>query len=188
MGEKLYSLMQSVSKHELGHWFAAKQYGFNEDYIRILYSRGYNDTVNHNAYSMSYPIADLPDIDAVYTYLTRRIICLQSGVIAEFLNIQQEEVDIQAVEEAFKDTASNDNKQINELVTIARGIKFADDIEEDNRQDQIQQIIDECWNQALEIVKDNYSYIEKMSKEMANQLVESSHGVKFENSKLLELM
>lgn len=188
MNEKKFSLMQSVAKHELGHWFAAKHFGFNEDYIRILFSCGYDGTISHNAYAMSFPVADLPDINDVYTYLTRRIICLQSGVIAEFLNVEKGEVDIEAVEEAIKETASNDYKQINELVNIARGIKFAGDINKNNQQEQIQQVMDECWCQALEIVNDKYSYIEKMAKEMANQLVESYRGIKFENSQLLELM
>ncbi len=188
MENEKFELLVAVSRHELGHWFSAKEFDFAEDYIRILLRYGYDGKCYHDAYAKSFPIADLSDIEAVYTYLTKRIICLQSGVIAEFLNAETGVVDIIKVEEAIKNTASNDYKQINELVYIARGIKFAGNISKESEREQIQEVLDECWYKALDIVNTNISIIVKMANNMADQLMASRNGKKFENKELLNLM
>lgn len=184
MKENKYELVVAVSKHELGHWFAAKEFGFNEDYIRILLRYGYDGKIYHDAYAKSYPIADLSDLDSTYTYLTRRIISLQSGVVSEFMNSSTGEVDISAVEKAIKDTASNDYKQINELVYIARGIKFSGEISKKREQEQIQLVLDECWCKAVEIIYANISKITYMSRKMGDKLMASTNGVKFDKIEL----
>jgi len=183
-----FDLMVAVSRHELGHWFLAKEFGFDEDYIRILFQYGNDGKIYPNAYAKSFPIADLPSIDSIYTYLTRRIMCLQSGVIAEFIDAKTGDIDIPAVEKAIDSTASNDYKQINELVYIARGIRFAGDISKDHESAQIQEVLDECWYKALEIVNSNITQIVKMSNEMADELITSRNGIKFEFAQLKSLM
>ena len=185
-----FNYSKSVAKHELGHWFLAKEFGFNEDYIKIKVHTLYTPLrYFHEAYAKSYPKADLPNIEATYNFLTNRISCLQAGVIAEFYHADTGKVDIKSVEKAQKETAKNDMKQIEELLTIAQGIMFAGRISEDNNLTQRQTIMDNCWFNALEIVMKNYHIIEKMSVQMADRIVfEDSQTAKFTKQDLISFM
>ncbi|MCF7515330.1 hypothetical protein L3V43_17730 [Pseudoalteromonas sp. L23] len=179
-----FEILLSVSKHELGHWISAKSFNFNEDYIRILYRSHWNGNIYPDAYCKSFPQADCPDIESVYQYLENRIVCLQSGVASEFMISSDGKIDISKVEEAYKDSASNDNKQINELINIARGIRFAGEIDSKYEMNQKQTIADECWRKTEEIIVEHYFFISEMSKLMADELIMSTHGVKFERTRI----
>lgn len=185
-----FDYSKSVAKHELGHWFLAKEFGFNEDYIKIKVIT-YHGPLRfyHEAYAKSFPKGDLPNIDSVYKFLTNRISCLQAGVISEFYNAENGEVDIGSVEKAFKITAQNDIKQIEELLTIARGIKFSGIITEEDELVQKQIIIDECWDVALTIIKQNFKLIDLISDQMAERIVcEDSQTAKFTKQDLISFM
>lgn len=185
-----FSYSKSVAKHELGHWFLAKEFGFNADYIKIKVQALYAPPrYFHEAYAKSYPKADLPNIEATYKFLTNRISCLQAGVIAEFYNPTTDIVNIDSVNKAFKITAQNDIKQIEELLTIARGIKFSGIITEEDELDQKQIIIDECWDVALTIIKQNYKFIDLISDKMAEKIVcEDDQNIKFTKLEIISLM
>jgi hypothetical protein len=179
-----FEIFLSVSRHELGHWVSAKSFDFNEDYIRILYRSDWRGNIYPDAYCKSFPQADCPDIESVYKYLENRMVCLQSGVASEFMISGDGKIDISKVEEAYSDSASDDHKQINELINIARGIRFAGKIDSKYEMSQKQTIGDECWRKAEEIIVGHYDFISEMSKLMADKLIMSTHGVKFEKTEI----
>lgn len=179
-----FEILLSVSKHELGHWVFAKLFDFNEDYIRILYRSHWNGNIYPDAYCKSFPQADCPDIESVSQYLENRIVCLQSGVASEFMMSSDGKIDISKVEEAYKDSASNDNKQINELINIARGIRFSGKIDSKYEMSQKQKIYDEFWRKTEEIIVEHHDFTSEMSKLMADELLISTSGVKFEKTRI----
>lgn len=181
-------LSLAVSKHELGHWFAARHFGFNEDYIRILFRYGWDGSISQEAYAKSWPQADLPNIESVYTYITNRIVCLQSGAAAEFFNNETGSIDIDAVTESFQESSSNDYKEITNLAYIARGIKFANKISREKEYEQFSFIVDECWCRTEELISDNFFLIDIMSNMMTDRLIDSRNGVKFNKEELLEFL
>ena len=182
--QKRFEIFLSVSKHELGHWVSAKLFDFNEDYIRILYESDWRGNIYPDAYCKSFPQADCPDIESVYKYLENRIVCLQSGVASEFMISSDGNIDISKAEEAYIGSASNDSKQINELINIARGIRFAGKIDSKYEISQKEEISDECWRKTEEIIVKNYDFISEMSRLMADELIMSTRGVKFEKMKI----
>lgn len=188
MPTKKMELSLAVSKHELGHWFAARHFGFNEDYIRILFRHGWDGSISQEAYAKSWPQADLPDIESVYTYLTNRIVCLQSGAAAEFFNKETMCIDGDAVTDSYDESSSNDHKEIITLAYIARGIKFANEISKEKEPEQLQHILHECWDRTAKLVADNFPLIDKMSQLMAKRLIDSHNGIKFNKEELLEFL
>lgn len=178
----------AVAKHELGHWFAARHFGFNEDNIKIKVTSGMRGEIYHEAHAKSWPQPNLPDIESVYEYLLQRIICLQAGVAAEFFDKETSTFDVDSISAAYEDSASNDANQIATYVNIARGIRFNGNVTRENERKQYCGIADECWFRAEKFVLDNFSLIDAMAEMMVDQLAQHDYRLNFQVHTLLEFL
>ncbi|OJU53684.1 MAG: hypothetical protein BGN93_02270 [Acinetobacter sp. 39-4] len=178
----------AVSKHELGHWFAARYFGFNQENIRISIYSGLQGGIYHDAHAKSWPQPDLPNIEDVLEFLYQRIICLQCGVAAEFFNKEDSSFDIESIDYANSDTAKNDSTQIFTYTNIARGIRFAGDVSRDNEFKQHEEILNDCWSRTKQIIIDNFPIIDAMSKMMADELALCDYRNNFQIHELLEFL
>ncbi|MGF1807930.1 hypothetical protein L4C31_22085, partial [Aliivibrio sifiae] len=92
-----------ILKHELGHWFASRHFGFNETYISIKVS---NHSGGHRAYSQSWPTPDLPDLNSVCEFLEKRIVVLMAGAVSEA--IKGSSIEGTDVNKIWADNGQND--------------------------------------------------------------------------------
>lgn len=188
MSTKKYIEALAVAKHELGHWFAARHFGFNAENIRVSICTSMQGLIYHEAHAKSWPQPDLPDIEAVVDFLHQRIICLQAGVAAEFFNKETSSYNIESISEAYKETAKNDDNQIFTYANIVRGIKFVGNVSRENEYQQTQEIYDECWVRTEQIIIDNFPLIDAMSEMMADELALCGYRHNFQLHELLEFL
>lgn len=168
-----FEYAKSVAKHELGHWFAAKHFGFNEDFIDIEITFNEQNISNsgHAGSAQFSPVPVLSNQSDTIEYIEKRIICLHAGAISESYNIETDIVDYDVVNELYKTDASVDYGRINELAIIVVGIDYSKTIDPNNIHKLKHDYIKECQDKTFKLLDGKFELIDSMAESIANQLL-----------------
>lgn len=173
MQESKFEYAKSVAKHELGHWFAARQLGFNEDFIDIEIT--FNEQNIHKSWHAGSahlsPVPVLAIQSDILKYIENRIICLQAGAFAQSYDVETDMVDNNIVYDLYESDASVDFGKFNELAIIAVGILNSEVIDSNNVDRLKHDYIHECHGKTFNLLNGKFELIDLMAESIANQLL-----------------
>lgn len=173
MPKSKFEYAKSVAKHELGHWFAARHLGFNEDFIDIEITF-YEQNISKSGHAGSAHFSPVPVLakqSDTLEYIEKRIICLQAGAISQSYNVETDVVDDDIVFELYESDASVDFGKFNELAIIAVGISNSEVIDLNNVDRLKQDYIQECHVKTFNLLNGKFELINLMAESIANQLL-----------------
>jgi len=170
-----------VIRHEVGHWVLAKYLGFKTGDIEIEILEN-NKFHGHNGAAKIFPEPDINNLDTLYKYIDNRICILFAGVISQILEKNNSNERTAAI--LLETDGADDYKKIQELLFIARGVRFSGSIQESSELDHRNLIQKECWEKSDFLVKENKDLILFISKKIAQEIVLSNKCYLFKEERL----
>ena len=163
---ELYELALAVARHELGHWFAARDCGFQPNGITIAI-----DQMRDTSHSGSAEISDhvgLASIDAIIWYLEARIITLWSGVQAESLH--GDNIDQMKGEQLIETSGRYDFINAASYLRLLRNILHPTTEAKKAAQEELSAVEQRLMLTSKEIVESASSAIHELAAELAGRV------------------
>lgn len=146
---------RTLAQHEMGHYVLSKVMGFGTGQV-TLEIKGFDGHRGGSTIHLDQPTANL---DAVISYLERRVIVLFAGALAEALSpVQSPEkgIDQAKASEIFLSSilgAGDDHAKVREALMLLRNIHNAVDCDKEDVYRQITDIGNRLWARASELVE-----------------------------------
>ncbi|HFP9269758.1 TPA: hypothetical protein ACHOYZ_005891, partial [Klebsiella michiganensis] len=130
--------------HELGHWIASKQLGYQCQGIKLVLGSDGNRyyITDANVHTLYHP--SLRTFDDILKYLTERAVIGVSGV-----NCQSILLDVN-MSKAIKEYGSGDYEKAMELSLIYRGVKYPEDQSEETENEQRREFMMDAFIKSKE--------------------------------------
>lgn len=183
---------KKVIRHELGHWFVAKEVGFDVGGIqmKIIYPNlmeGIKD-FGHEASSRSIPYLPIGSISDLEMYLVNRGAAVMAGAVFQ-CNFNEDESDDEKDNEndIFNNEAVSDYKKIEELSLIYYCIKSANKPDGNNYEKYLNEYKDIIRGKVKKIIDENKSTLNGMIISMHNESSYKDFNGEFSKEELTEL-
>lgn len=155
-----------LARHELGHYVAARELGFQTGQIKIWVKADYS--VRPPEYKVDggatiYLIQGIADLKEMECYLARRIIVLLAGSCAESL---KDDLVVDREQSHKCPGAKSDLDKASELINTLRNIRHAttqpDDLQTADR--ELRELHEKLWEKATQHVEQNATRILSLAK------------------------
>lgn len=146
---------RTLAQHEMGHYVLSKVMGFGTGQVTLELT-GFDGHRGGSTIHLDQPTANL---DAVISYLERRVIVLFAGALAEALSpVQTPEkgIDQTKASEIFLSPnlgAGDDHAKVREALMLLRNIHSVTPCGKDDVYRQLIDIRDRLWDRASELVE-----------------------------------
>jgi hypothetical protein len=148
-----HTYKKELIRHELGHWFVAKELGFARGDIRLKIIEQFGN-FGHQGSSTIFPEPHIDNLKKLDSYLINRICILYAGVATQLIFLNDEEISSNKTESLLDSYGTDDNSKIQELLFIVRGIRFnKNEIIRENELNHRNEITDEAWKKCCSIIE-----------------------------------
>lgn len=147
--------VRTLAQHEMGHYVLARVMGFGTGKV-TMELMGFDGRRGGSTIHLDQPTADL---DAVISYLERRVIVLYAGALAEALSpvqTPQKGIDQAKASEIFLSPnlgAGEDHAKVREALMLLRNIHNVTRCDKNDVQRQMNDIGNRLWARASELVE-----------------------------------
>jgi hypothetical protein len=161
--EEMKDGVESICRHEAGHWLAAQILGLHTNGIEIeLNSFQPKGMVNIDTWK-----SEMVSVDQIETFLEKRIVELFCGAIAEFMPVDGKatEEDVANCTVAWNpdSTAGNDYAKITTLIHLLRNIRFPNSDSLNQVDQELKTIEKELLVRASELVAKNVTFLNQLT-------------------------
>lgn len=146
---------RTLAQHEMGHYVLSKLMGFKTGQVTLdIYG-----VDGHRGGSTIYLNEPASDLDAVISYLERRVIVLYAGALAEALSPMQTPergIDQAKASEIFHSPnmgAAEDQAKVREAIMLLRNIRHQTFCDDEDVQRQLSEIGNRLWARASTLVE-----------------------------------
>jgi hypothetical protein len=152
-----------IARHECGHYIAARVLGFKTGFcsIQLDFPNG------HRGESEIILRASLRTSEDLRSYIERRVQVLYAGTLAEAL--EGSEINNNKALELIKVGGDQDHAKVRELVNLLRNHLFPDTPLE-STQNELDQIDQDLWNRATELVLREREIIQGLAARLASEV------------------
>lgn len=172
------SLIWRVCRHEAGHLIAAKEMGFTTHKMEAaIYSKN-----GHRALSViELWTPHMVNIPSTIEYITKRLIVLYAGVIAESLDKDGNYDGNHAENEWHNGGAMDDYSKIRELTQLLRNLRFPDTVDIEKIDGQLKEIGDDLCAKTGELMLCKKELLCDLSDAFVKKF--KDYGIKFDLTK-----
>lgn len=175
--EHLRDLARRVAQHEFGHYVVARALGFQTGDVSIELTGPIAGNRGQAAVTLQTPTGSL---DLAVDYLSRRVIVLYSGAVAEALpryGSPSKSVDIDSAIEIIRNPAlgaEQDHAKARELIQVLRNIKHSDTDPEDGgrTQSELDKLDEQLFGRAVELVEAHVDTILGLAGNLSVRVIE----------------
>jgi len=167
--------------HELGHWIASKQLGYQCQGIKLVLGNDGNRCYLTEAHAHTLYHPSLRTFDDIHKYLSERAVIGLSGVSCQSILL---DVDI---EKAIKEYGSGDLEKAMELSLIYRGMKYPEDQSEVTEKIQRNEFIMDAFAKSRNIIIYNKQRIISMSDDIISMISTGDITYMFDITQLNQL-
>lgn len=158
-------MVESIGRHEAGHYIIAKELGFKVGAISICIT---DLAGGHNAKSEIILSQGLTCCIGIQKFLESRVQVLYAGSLAESLS--DHKIDHESALKIINDGGKFDYAKARELIHLIRNIKYPEANCEKSIQEGLDSIGFELWNKAAMLVEKDHEIINGLGGRLASEI------------------